>query len=55
MGGGGAQSQAPKVRAAWGERGGSRGMVPWKFMKYRVSEIAFSAFQVINFQQFLTN
>ena len=55
MGGGGrrAQSQAPKVWAAWGR--GGRGMVPQKFLKYRVSEIAFSAFQGINFQQFLTN
>ena len=35
--------------------GGSGGMVPWKFVKYRVSEIAFSAFPGINFQQFLTN
>ena len=35
--------------------GGSGGMVNWKFLKYRVSEIAFSAFQGINFQQFLTN
>ena len=38
-----------------GGGGGSGGMVNWKFLKYRVSEIAFSAFQGINFQQFLTN
>ena len=42
-GGGGSQLGVPKVRAARGG-GGSRGMLPRKILKYRVFEIAFSAF-----------
>ena len=41
-GGGGSQLGVPKARAAGG--GGSRGMLPRKILKYRVFEIAFSAF-----------
>ena len=40
-GGGGSQLGVPKARAA---RRGSRGMLPRKILKYRVFEIAFSAF-----------
>jgi len=37
----GGQSRAPKAKLL----GGSRGMLPVKILKYRVSEIAFSAFR----------
>ena len=40
LAGGGGQSGAPKARAARG----SGGMLPWKILNYRVSQIAFSAF-----------